>query len=77
MSVSGIRARQVKLIGDGEINPSVLLPVAADKVRTLRILVTVAKADLKDSSGLTFTLGDTDGREQRSAAAVFVSGEKP
>ena len=50
---------------------------AMAKVRTLRILVTVAKADLKDSAGLTFTLGDTDGREQRSATAVFVSGEKP
>jgi polyferredoxin len=77
LSVSGIRARQVKLIGDGEINPSVLLPVEADKVRTLRILVTVAKADLRDSTGLTFTLGDAEGHEQRSAAAVFVSGEKP
>jgi len=77
LSVSGIRARQVKLIGDGEINPSVLLPVEADKVRTLRILVTVAKADLRDSTGLTFTLGDAEGGEQRSAMAVFVSGKTP
>jgi len=77
LSVSGIKARQVKLIGDGEIHPSVLLPVEADKVRTLRVLVTVAKADLRDSTGLIFTLGDAEGSEQRSAAAVFVSGEKP
>jgi cytochrome c oxidase accessory protein FixG len=77
LSVSGIKARQVKLIGDGEVKPAVLVPVLADKVRTLRILLTVAKADLKDSSGLTFTLSDAAGREQRSATAVFVSGEKP
>jgi hypothetical protein len=51
--------------------------VEADKVRTLRVLVTVAKADLRDSTGLIFTLGDAEGSEQRSAAAVFVSGEKP
>jgi cytochrome c oxidase accessory protein FixG len=77
LSVAGIKARQVKLIGDGENNPSILLPVEADKVRTLRILVTVAKADLKESTGLTFTLADAEGREQRSATAVFVSGERP
>ena len=74
LSVSGIRARQVKLIGDGEINPSVLLPVEADKVRTLRVLVTVAKADLRGSTGLTFTLADTDGHEQRVGGGGFRFG---
>jgi cytochrome c oxidase accessory protein FixG len=77
LSVSGIKARQIKVIGDGEIKTSVLLPVEADKVRTLRILVTVAKGDLKDSHEMNFTLADATGHEQRSAEAVFVSGEKP
>jgi cytochrome c oxidase accessory protein FixG len=77
LSVSGIKARQVKVIGDGEIKSSVLLPVEADKVRTLRILVTVAKPDLRGSHELTFSLADAAGKEQRSVEAVFVPGEKP
>ena len=77
LSVSGIKARLVKVIGDGEIKPAVLLPVEADKVRTLRILVTVAKPDLKNSHDMTFTLADAEGREQRSVEAVFVTGENP
>jgi cytochrome c oxidase accessory protein FixG len=77
LSVSGIKARQVKVIGDGEITSSVLLPVDADKVRTLRILVTVARADLAASHDMTFTLADAEGREHRSVEAVFVTGESP
>jgi cytochrome c oxidase accessory protein FixG len=77
LSVSGINARQVKVIGDGEVKPSVLLPVDADKVRTLRILVTVAKADLQRSHELTFSLSDAEGRERRSVEAVFIPGESP
>src|SRR4051812_24468086 len=77
LAVSGIQARQVKVIGGGEIKSSVLLPVEADKVRTVRVLVTVAKADLADSHGLTFTVSDSQGRESRSAVAVFVPGAAP
>jgi polyferredoxin len=74
LSVSGIRAREIKAIGDGEIKTSVLLPVDADKVRTLRVLVTVARSDLAGSRGLTFVLADKTGKESRSASAVFVPG---
>ena len=77
LSVSGIKARQVKVIGDGEITSSVLLPVDADKVRTLRILVTVAKADLAASHDMAFSLADAEGKEHRSVEAVFVTGENP
>jgi cytochrome c oxidase accessory protein FixG len=77
LSVAGIKARQVKVIGDGEIKSSVLLPVDADKVRTLRILVTVAKADLAASHDMTFSLSDSEGKETRSVEAVFVTGEGP
>ena len=75
LSVSGIKARQVKVIGDGEITSSVLLPVEADKVRTLRILVTVAKADLAGSHAMFLSLSDAEGKERRSVEAVFVTGE--
>ena len=76
LSVSGIKARQVRVIGDGEITSSVLLPVEADKVRTLRILVTVAKPDLAGSHEMVFTLSDAEGKESRSVDAVFVPVEK-
>jgi cytochrome c oxidase accessory protein FixG len=72
LSVSGIKARQVKLIGDGEITSSVPLHVDADKVRTVRVLVTVAPADLSASHSLTFSLADGD--EKREVETVFVPG---
>jgi cytochrome c oxidase accessory protein FixG len=76
LGVSGIRVREIKVIGDGEIKSSVLVSVGADKVRTLRVLVTVAQRDLQDSHDLTFTLGDNAGTETRAAEAVFVPGAK-
>jgi cytochrome c oxidase accessory protein FixG len=72
LGVSGIKARQVKLIGDGEITSSVPLQVEADKVRTVRILVTVAPAGLSTSHSLTFSL--VDGDEKREVKTVFVPG---
>jgi len=51
------------------------LAVDADKVRTLRVLVTVAKPDLAASHGLNFTLGDGAGKESRNVAAIFVPGD--
>jgi len=44
----------------------------ADKLRTVRVLVTVAAADLATSHSLTFAL--SDGAEKREVAAVFVPG---
>ena len=71
LTVSGIKAREVRVIGDGLIAPSVLLSVDADKVRTLRVLVTVAKPDLDSSHDLTFAAEDATGRERRETRAVF------
>jgi len=76
LGISGIRAREIKVIGDGEIKSSVLVWVGADKVRTLRVLVTVAHQNLQDSHGLTFLLADKVGAETRAADAVFVPGAK-
>jgi len=74
LEVSGIKARQVRLIGDGEIKPSVRLRVDADKVRTVRVLVTVAPQDLAASHGLTFALADDAIGEKRGVDAIFVPG---
>ena len=74
LTVSGIKAREVRLIGDGLIAPSVLLSVDADKVRTLRVLITVAKPDLTQSHDLKFILEDAAGQERRDARAVFAWG---
>jgi len=41
-------------------------------VRTVRVLVTVARADLSASHGLTFSLAA--GGEKREVDAVFVPG---
>jgi polyferredoxin len=72
LGVSGIKARQVKLIGDGDIVSPVPLDVDADKVRTVRILVTVAADDLSTSRSLTFSLAS--GEEKREVKTVFVPG---
>ncbi|HYS46760.1 MAG TPA: FixG Ig-like domain-containing protein, partial [Rhizomicrobium sp.] len=74
LAVSGIKAREIKVIGDGTVKSSLLLPVAADKVRTLRVLVTVARPNLDGSHSLIFTLADNSGKESRAAGAVFVPG---
>jgi len=72
LAISGIKARQVKLIGEGDIASSVALRVEADKVRTVRVLVTVAPADLSESRNLLFSLAD--GNEKREVQTVFVPG---
>jgi cytochrome c oxidase accessory protein FixG len=77
LSVSGIHARAVNVIGMGAAEGPVLLPVEADKVRTLRVLVTVDKADLAYSHALDFILSDASGTESRKVAAIFMPGDKP
>jgi cytochrome c oxidase accessory protein FixG len=76
LAVSGIRARKVDVIGLGTVPPPVRLTVEADKVRTLRVLVTVARSDLHDGSEhLYFIVRDAEHKETRTVDAVFVSGE--
>ena len=75
LGVSGIPARSINVIGLGQVGPAVPLRVEADKVRTLRVLVTVAKKDLPGSRRILFTL--TTGAESRTAEAVFVPGASP
>lgn len=75
LTVSGLAARDVTAIGIGSVAGSLLLPVEADRVRTLRVLVTVARRDLAATHAVTFTLGDREGAERRATTTAFVTGE--
>jgi polyferredoxin len=72
LGVTGIKARQIKVIGDGEVTSFVPVQMLPDRLRTVRILVTVAPADLAASHSLTFSLAA--GGERRDVEAVFVPG---
>jgi cytochrome c oxidase accessory protein FixG len=74
LTISGIAAREVEVIGAGPMHRSTSLWVPADRVRTLRILVTVGQEHLAASRRLDFILEDDAGEERREAAAVFVPG---
>jgi len=78
LSIAGIAPRQVNVIGLGVVKLPVRLSAVADRVRTLRLLVTVAKNDLKGGSQpIAFVVREPVHSEIRTARAVFVSGEKP
>jgi cytochrome c oxidase accessory protein FixG len=74
LSVGGLTARSVNVIGVGDVKGPVPLAVEADKVRTIRVLVTVAKSDLAASHSLDFTLTDPSSKESREVDAIFVPG---
>ena len=78
LSVSGLPFRGVRVIGlEGAPTP-VRLSVEADKVRTLRVLLTVARENLKPGSApIAFEIRDAAGKEVIDANAVFVSGSAP
>jgi len=74
IGLDGISAREVKIIG--EDGRKIMVP--ADKVRTLRVLVTVARKDLSPGSApVHFAVTEEAYGEQRRVGAVFVSGENP
>ena len=76
LSLTGIHASKVDLIGVPSASLPVRLSVEADKVRTLRLLVTVAPHDLKaGSQDIRFVVSDAAHQESHDVAAVFVAGE--
>jgi cytochrome c oxidase accessory protein FixG len=75
LSIAGLHPREVNVIGVGPVSGAVPLAVEADKVRTVRVLVTVGKQDLAASHGLRFILSDRDGKEDKTVSAVFVPGD--
>ena len=71
ISFQGLAARDIKIIGAD----SDRIQVPADKVRTLRVLVTVARENLKPGSmPVLFRIKDMGRGEAKDAGAVFVSG---
>jgi cytochrome c oxidase accessory protein FixG len=75
LSIEHLNPVKVNVIGLGIVKLPVRLTVDADKVRTVRVLVTVAKSDLQaGSQDIDFALADTTGGEKRETEAVFVSG---
>ena len=73
--VGGAPFRSVNVIGVGEVPGRVSLDVGADRVRTVRVLVTVEKSKLAESRQLTFQLRDDARGESAKMTTVFVSGD--
>ncbi|MBS0469879.1 MAG: cytochrome c oxidase accessory protein CcoG [Proteobacteria bacterium] len=78
LSIDDLKAKSVNVIGIGVVRLPVRLAVDADKVRAVRILVTVAKPDLGSASrDIEFVLTDPKTGERIESEAVFVSGGAP
>ncbi|MEI9994278.1 MAG: cytochrome c oxidase accessory protein CcoG [Rhizomicrobium sp.] len=78
LDFAGLKPRAVNIIGMGDVRLPVALGVGADKVRTLRVLVTAARGGIGGGSQpVVFSLSDTTQGERRDANAVFVSGGTP
>jgi len=74
LDFDGIPARDVKIIGE----PGRSVTVAPDKVRTMRILVTVAREHLvPGATNVRFSATELSHGERRNVGAVFVSGGNP
>ena len=77
LSITGLALREVNIIGMGKVSLPATLAVPSDKVRTLRTLVTVDRAQLAAGpQPVTFTLTDPARGESRKVETVFVSGER-
>lgn len=78
LTVSGLQARDIKIIGLGKVALPAALAVEPDKVRTLRVLISVAHAQLRPGSQpVTFLLSDPKSHETRTVSTVFVAGDQP
>ncbi len=75
LSLSGVSPKLVRVIGvDATVLPA-RVEVPADRVRALRVLVTVPRATLSEAEQrIVFTITDPKSGEHYSAKAVFVSG---
>jgi polyferredoxin len=78
LAIAGVRPRRVVLIGLGDVTLPVRLSVDADKVRSVRLLLTVAPRDLHPGvQKIVFRIGDARHSESHDVASVFVSGDQP
>ena len=77
LDVSGPTLEHVNVIGLGNVSMPAKLSVDADKVRTVRVVVTVARLDLHPGEqSIVFRLSDAAKHETRTVDTVFVSGEQ-
>jgi len=77
LSVSGVAAREINIIGLGRVTPPIPLGVEPDRVRTLRLLITLDRSQLKPGSQpVIFSLTDPARGETRIVHTVFVSGDQ-
>ncbi len=75
LSVSGLPIRRLTVIGMGDAVAPIKLPVGADTVRTVRVLVTVdGQAVNHSEQGLVFQVRENGDGEVRAVKAVFISG---
>lgn len=78
LDMTGLKPHIVNVIGLGDVRLPVQVAVEADKVRTLRVLVTVAQKDLAvGEHHIQFLLSNGARSETRTVSAVFVSGGVP
>ncbi len=76
LNVSGPILEHVNVIGLGSVPMPAKLSVDADKVRTVRVVVTVARQDLRPGEQeILFQLSDAAKQETRTVDTIFVSGE--
>ncbi len=73
ISVEGLTPAKVNVIGLGIVTLPARLTVDGDKVRAVRVLLTVAKPEPGEHD-IEFKLTDAKSGESRDAGAVFVSG---
>jgi cytochrome c oxidase accessory protein FixG len=75
LSLSGVTPKVVRVIGIEARSLPMSIAIPADRVRTLRVLVTVAKQRLQeDEHKIEFVIRDPRTGERYESEAVFVSG---
>ncbi|MGZ5934710.1 MAG: cytochrome c oxidase accessory protein CcoG [Rhizomicrobium sp.] len=76
LTVTGAKFSSIKVIGIPNTTLPISIPVEPDRVRAVRVLLTVAKDDLKPGGQeIEFHLTDPGTHETVESESVFVSGE--
>jgi cytochrome c oxidase accessory protein FixG len=76
LTVTGAKFSSIKVIGIPNTALPISIPVEPDRVRAVRVLLTVAKDDLKPGGQeIEFHLTDPGTHESVESESVFVSGE--
>jgi cytochrome c oxidase accessory protein FixG len=77
LNIDAPKGFTVKIVGIEDAHLPVPVLVPQDRLRTLRVLVTVPDASLKDESlPITFTISDPQTKESYTHASVFLSEEE-